>query len=159
MAWPTTKTKVCDRCFDGEVQGAMKANNRDSSPVQDSMKWFLKGNILPFEEWVTIRCCRGTGDIEGLEFNPCDSNVYVFARTSPYWGRDLEYSIYVWWNLHRQERPSEFDAIFLNQESITGTALVVQWLRLCTSTAGGMGLRPGWGTKTSILWDSAKRKW
>ena len=64
MAWPTTKTKVCDRCFDGEVQGAMKANNRDSSPVQDSMKWFLKGNILPFEEWVTIRCCRGTGDIE-----------------------------------------------------------------------------------------------
>ena len=27
---------------------------------------------------------RGTGDIDGLEFNPCDSNVYAFARTSPY---------------------------------------------------------------------------
>ena len=27
------------------------------------------------------------------------------------------------------------------------TSLVVQWLRLCTSTAGGMGSIPGWGTK------------
>ena len=29
----------------------------------------------------------------------------------------------------------------------TGTSLVVQWLRLCTFTAGGMGSIPGWGTK------------
>ena len=28
-----------------------------------------------------------------------------------------------------------------------GTSLVVQWLRLCTSTAGGMSLIPGQGTK------------
>ena len=28
-----------------------------------------------------------------------------------------------------------------------GTSLVVQWLRCHTSTAGGMGLIPGWGTK------------
>ena len=28
-----------------------------------------------------------------------------------------------------------------------GTCLVVQWLRLCTSTAGGMGSIPGQGTK------------
>ena len=28
-----------------------------------------------------------------------------------------------------------------------GTSLVVQWLRPQTSTAGGMGLIPGWGTK------------
>ena len=28
-----------------------------------------------------------------------------------------------------------------------GTSLVVQWLRLFTSTAGGAGLVPGWGTK------------
>ena len=27
------------------------------------------------------------------------------------------------------------------------TSLVVQWLRLCTSTAGGEGLIPGQGTK------------
>ena len=27
------------------------------------------------------------------------------------------------------------------------TSLVVQWLRLCTSIAGGMGLMPDWGTK------------
>ena len=30
---------------------------------------------------------------------------------------------------------------------IQGTSLVVQWLRLCASIAGGMGLIPGWGTK------------
>ena len=28
-----------------------------------------------------------------------------------------------------------------------GTSLVVQWLRLCTSTAGGTGSIPGLGTK------------
>ena len=28
-----------------------------------------------------------------------------------------------------------------------GTSLAVQWLRLHTSTAGGMDLTPGWGTK------------
>ena len=28
-----------------------------------------------------------------------------------------------------------------------GTSLAVQWLRLRASTAGAMGLTPGWGTK------------
>ena len=28
-----------------------------------------------------------------------------------------------------------------------GTSLVVQWLRLCTASAGGVGLIPGRGTK------------
>ena len=28
-----------------------------------------------------------------------------------------------------------------------GTSLVVQWLRLCASNAGGVGLIPGWGMK------------
>ena len=28
-----------------------------------------------------------------------------------------------------------------------GTSLEIQWLRLHTSTSGGMGLIPGWGTK------------
>ena len=27
------------------------------------------------------------------------------------------------------------------------TSLAVQWLRLCTPNAGGMGLIPSWGTK------------
>ena len=30
----------------------------------------------------------------------------------------------------------------------TGTSLVVQWFRLCTPNAGGVGLIPGWRTKT-----------
>ena len=28
-----------------------------------------------------------------------------------------------------------------------GTSLLVQWLRHCASTAGSVGLIPGWGTK------------
>ena len=31
----------------------------------------------------------------------------------------------------------------------TGTSLAVQWLRLCVSTAGGVGSTPGRGTKIS----------
>ena len=30
---------------------------------------------------------------------------------------------------------------------ITGASLVVQWLRLCPSTAGGTGSVPGWGAQ------------
>ena len=33
------------------------------------------------------------------------------------------------------------------QETFPGTSLVVQWLRLCTSTAGGMGSIPSWRAK------------
>ena len=40
-----------------------------------------------------------------------------------------------------------------------GTSLVVQWLRLLTSTSEGMGLIPGWGTKIlHALWHSKKKK-
>ena len=28
-----------------------------------------------------------------------------------------------------------------------GTSLVVQWLRICTSTSGSLGSIPSWGTK------------
>jgi len=38
-------------------------------------------------------------------------------------------------------------------------SLSVQWLGLCTSTAGGMGLTPSWGSKIShALWHSQKKK-
>ena len=33
------------------------------------------------------------------------------------------------------------------QKTYIGTSLVVQWLRLCASNAGGMALIPGQGTK------------
>ena len=36
---------------------------------------------------------------------------------------------------------------FFLQNAILGTYLVVQWLRLHTSTARGMGLICGWGTE------------
>ena len=31
-----------------------------------------------------------------------------------------------------------------------GTSLVVQWLRLCSPSAGGLDLIPGWGTRSHI---------
>ena len=34
------------------------------------------------------------------------------------------------------------------QEWMGGNSLAVQWLRLCASTAGGMGLISGWGNQT-----------
>ena len=40
-----------------------------------------------------------------------------------------------------------------------GTSLAVQWLRLCASTAGGMGSIPGQGTKIPhAVWCSQKKK-
>ena len=40
-----------------------------------------------------------------------------------------------------------------------GTSLVVQGLRLCASTARGMGSSPGWGTKIlHAAWSSQKKK-
>ena len=39
------------------------------------------------------------------------------------------------------------------------TSLVIQWLRLCASTAGGTDLIPGWGTKILwAMWHSQKKK-
>ena len=37
--------------------------------------------------------------------------------------------------------------IFGSKGIYDGTSLVVQWLRLCTSTAGDMSSSPGWATK------------
>ena len=40
-----------------------------------------------------------------------------------------------------------------------GNSLAVQWLGLCTSTAGGMGLIPGWGNKIlPATWHGQKKK-
>ena len=40
-----------------------------------------------------------------------------------------------------------------------GTSLVVQWLRLCSSTSGGLGSIPGEGTKIShATWHGQKKK-
>ena len=34
---------------------------------------------------------------------------------------------------------------------ISGTSVVVQWLRLCAPNAGGPGLIPGWGARSCML--------
>ena len=38
------------------------------------------------------------------------------------------------------------------------TSLMVQWLRLCPSTAGGKGLIPGWGTKILLATQCGQKK-
>ena len=44
-------------------------------------------------------------------------------------------------------RPQEAVPMFFFQKTLSGTSLVVQWLRLYASNAGGMGKIPSWGTK------------
>ena len=44
------------------------------------------------------------------------------------------------------------------QSQLQGTPLVVQWLRLHASTAGGTGLIPGWRTKSPAYPHSQKKK-
>ena len=39
-----------------------------------------------------------------------------------------------------------------------GTSLVVQWLRLHASTAGGMRLTSGWGSSPHASWSGQKKK-
>ena len=47
----------------------------------------------------------------------------------------------------------------LKMGKIRDTSLVVQWLRLHASNAGGAGLIPGWGTKIlHAVWHSQKQK-
>ena len=38
----------------------------------------------------------------------------------------------------------------MGKEILTGASLVVQWLRLCTSNAGGPGLIPNQGARSHI---------
>ena len=45
------------------------------------------------------------------------------------------------------------------RNNVRGNSLVVQWLGLHASTAGGMGLIPGWGTEMlCAAWCSQKTK-
>ena len=39
-----------------------------------------------------------------------------------------------------------------------GTSLVVQWFRLCAPAPAGMGLIPGWGTKTPHDTEQGQKK-
>ena len=50
-----------------------------------------------------------------------------------------------------------WDMCFLFVIENLGASLAVQWLRLCTSNASGVGSVPGWGTKIPYAaWHSEK---
>ena len=51
--------------------------------------------------------------------------------------------------------------IFDMKNTLDDTSLVVPWLSLCTSTAGDVGLIPGWGIRIppcSVVWPKIKFK-
>ena len=54
----------------------------------------------------------------------------------------------------QRQRPTKFFIIQWSHYRISaGTSVVVQWLRLCTSTVGGVDSIPGWGTKVpQAMW-------
>ena len=43
------------------------------------------------------------------------------------------------------------DSWFIRNPHPVGTSLVIQWLRLCTPNAGGLGFDPGQGTRSHLL--------
>ena len=58
------------------------------------------------------------------------------------------FSRHCWFLFHSQNN-TKVDSI--------GTSLVVQWLRLCASSARDVGLIPGWGTKIPhAMWSGQK---
>ena len=63
---------------------------------------------------------------------------------------DIKYSMVYdgknWKQLYANQSGMEYHSAVRKNED-AGTSLVVQWLRLRASTAGGTGLIPGWGTK------------
>ena len=47
----------------------------------------------------------------------------------------------------KHKKPWEKHQFYKKKKLCLGTSLVVQWLRLCTPNAGGLGLIPGQGTR------------
>ena len=70
-------------------------------------------------------------------FQKCHPTMSSFGEDTHYWDGSAipkhvwNYSLGIWWEV----------------EELRGTSLVVQWLRLCTSSSGGMGSIPGWTAK------------
>ena len=61
-------------------------------------------------------------------------------------------------NIPKHEPESRRDQVKINILCL-GTSLVVQWVRLQASTAGGTDSIPGWGTKIPhALWQKKKKK-
>ena len=45
-----------------------------------------------------------------------------------------------------------------SEKQTSGTSLMVQWLKLCTSTAGNTGFSPSWGTKIPHATEHGQKK-
>ena len=54
--------------------------------------------------------------------------------------------------------PEQGNELSLSKGTAAGTSLVVQWLRLCASTARGASSIPGWGTKIPHAAQPKKKK-
>ena len=59
--------------------------------------------------------------------------------------------------IHLVQAFSTPEYYFISVNEFPGASLGVQWLRLCTSNEGGIGLIPGRGTGSHMLCDTAKK--
>ena len=82
-----------------------------------------------------------------------DCRVFVLILVHPYIGHhnkdDIEIEVLTCEDGYN---------IMLNKKSRFWTSLVVQWLRLCASTAEGVGSIPGWGSSTCHVVRPKKKK-
>ena len=69
------------------------------------------------------------------------------------WNSKLKDAFKNFWRENKQKQN-----VYKEIRNILGTSLVVQWLRLCTSNAGGMGSIPGQETKIPCAAWCGKRK-
>ena len=82
---------------------------------------------------------------------PTSADIWTHTFTETYSGPHVHTQIHISTQaifVHRYQHISSPDTHY-NSTHITGTSPVVQWLRLCASTAVGKGLVPGQGPKIS----------
>ena len=105
-----------------------------------SVMWYLKVTTQALYHSTPCKTTRGLNPEYCLIWSTLSWRGAEFATPNmPLWHKDY------------------FNPIIFKKQQ--GTSLVVQWLRLYTSKAGGTGLIPGWGTKIPYaMWHGQKIK-
>lgn len=57
-----------------------------------------------------------------------------------------------------KKKKSQLVDLPTHKDRFTGNSLVVQWFKLCTSTAGDLDWDPGQGTKICMAWPKINNK-
>ena len=98
---------------------------------------------------------RAAHQVSGAQWSPCNDPqplrfLLVPRHTNLYLGNAKSHSIKkITSYIVNFKQFTVIFFFFLHLKSNKGASLAVQWLRLCTSTAGGTGSNPGQRTKIS----------